>query len=112
MPFLDYRVVEYIFSLPFESKIGHGFTKRILREAMSNKMNEEVRTRTFKVGIASPFEFWADNYLKEWLYKKVSTFNEVEREESIKSLDAFYKFKKRELLEKVWYKINLDLIKK
>ncbi|NNK81183.1 MAG: asparagine synthase (glutamine-hydrolyzing), partial [Flavobacteriales bacterium] len=30
MPFMDYQLVEYAFGLPFQSKIGNGFTKRIL----------------------------------------------------------------------------------
>lgn len=67
MPFMDYRLVEYVFSLPLESKIGHGFTKLILREAMKGKMDEQIRTRTFKVGIASPMEYWFKNDLKAWM---------------------------------------------
>ena len=34
LPFLDYRLVEYIFSLPSEQKIKDGVTKVILRNAM------------------------------------------------------------------------------
>ena len=111
MPFLDYRVVEYIFSLPFESKIGHGFTKRILREAMANKMNEEVRTRTFKVGIASPFEFWAQNYLKEWFESMILKLDIDEQAKFSELLNQYLINKDKNLLEKLWHRLNLELIK-
>jgi len=111
MPFLDYRVVEYVFSLPFESKIGKGFTKRILREAMSNKMNEEVRTRTFKVGIASPFEFWAQNYLKEWFETMVLKLDKEEQSKFLELVNQYYKSMNNDLLAQIWHRLNLELIK-
>ncbi|MDI1235288.1 MAG: asparagine synthase (glutamine-hydrolyzing) [bacterium] len=111
MPFLDYRVVEYIFSLPFKSKIGNGFTKRILREAMSKKMNEEVRKRTYKVGIASPFENWATHYLKNWFELKIKKLKVDEQQKYLNLLNQFYNTGNMKLLEEIWYKLNLELIK-
>lgn len=67
MPFMDWRLVSYVFSLPTESKLGSGFTKLILREAMKGKMHEDLRTRTFKVGVASPVEYWFNGSLKPWV---------------------------------------------
>jgi asparagine synthase (glutamine-hydrolysing) len=66
MPFMDYRLVSFIFSLPMESKIGNGFTKLILRDAMKGKMSEPIRTRQHKIGIGSPLEHWFRNDLKDW----------------------------------------------
>ena len=63
MPFMDYRLVSYVFSLPTSSKIGNGFTKKILRDAMLNTLAEEIRTRTFKIGIGGPDE-WYTKQLK------------------------------------------------
>ena len=63
MPFMDYRLVSYIFSLPTSSKIGNGYTKKILRDVMKNTLPEDIRTRTFKVGIGGPDE-WYTNQLK------------------------------------------------
>ena len=63
MPFMDYRLVSYVFSLPERSKVGHGFTKRILRDAMKQTLPEEIRTRTLKIGIAGP-DAWYTNQLK------------------------------------------------
>ena len=67
MPFMDYRLVSYVFSLPQDSKIGGGFTKRILRDAMKQTLPEEIRTRTFKIGIGAPMVEWFNNELKEFI---------------------------------------------
>ena len=53
-PFMDWRLVCFLFSLPSTSKIGDGFTKRILRDAMKGILPEPVRTRTQKLGFISP----------------------------------------------------------
>lgn len=111
MPFLDYRVVEYVFSLPLRSKIGNGFTKRILREAMVNKMNDEVRTRTFKVGIASPFEYWAQNYLKDWFLQMTLRLDEDEQSKFTELINQYFKSMNNDILVKIWHRFNLELIK-
>ncbi|MCI4670284.1 MAG: asparagine synthase (glutamine-hydrolyzing) [Bacteroidia bacterium] len=65
MPFMDYRLVEYAFSLPMESKLGGGFTKRILRDSMKGIMPEEIRTRTYKLGVGAPIVNWLSGPMKE-----------------------------------------------
>jgi asparagine synthase (glutamine-hydrolysing) len=110
MPYLDYRVVEFVFSLPIENKIGAGFTKRVVRDAMKGKMNEEIRQRTFKVGIASPFHHWAEENLQSWLYLKVNSFQQDEKQKFLGLLDEFYSSKNIKNLEAVWQRINMDLI--
>lgn len=67
MPFMDYRLVSFVFSLPLESKIGNGFTKRILRDAMKGLMPESIRTRKLKIGLAAPTADWFKGPLKEFL---------------------------------------------
>ena len=34
MPFMDWRLVAYTFSLPLQAKVGGGFTKRIQRDSL------------------------------------------------------------------------------
>jgi asparagine synthase (glutamine-hydrolysing) len=53
-PFMDWRLVCFLFSLPSNSKMGSGFTKRILRDALSGILPEAIRTRTQKLGFISP----------------------------------------------------------
>jgi len=58
VPFLDYRLVEYVFSLPASVKIRDGWTKWILREAMQGVLPEEVRVRKDKLGFPTPQKAW------------------------------------------------------
>ncbi len=49
-PFMDWRLVCFAFSLPASSKIGSGFTKRILRDSLTGILPEAIRARTQKLG--------------------------------------------------------------
>lgn len=71
MPFMDYRLVEFVFSLPYYFKVGDGYTKRLIRDSMSSFMPHEVAYRKSKIGFTTPFTDWlqrdkAHNGLKEW----------------------------------------------
>ncbi len=68
MPFMDWRLVAYVFSLPPESKIGRGYTKLVLREAMAGLLPEAVRTRRDKIGFAPPLAQWFRDDLRDWLW--------------------------------------------
>ena len=67
MPFLDWRLVTFGFGLPDESRIGDGYTKRILRLAMRGLMPESIRLRTNKFHFSSPISEWARGALRPWL---------------------------------------------
>ncbi len=67
MPFMDWRLVTFGFSLPDESKIGGGYTKRVLRLAMQDLMPDPVRLRTKKIHFSSPINDWARQGLGPWL---------------------------------------------
>ena len=67
MPFMDWRLVTYGFALPETSKIGGGYTKQILRQAMRGLLPEPIRLRTTKIGFISPMDQWATGALKPWL---------------------------------------------
>ncbi|MGE0566604.1 MAG: asparagine synthase (glutamine-hydrolyzing) [Bacteroidia bacterium] len=102
MPFMDWRLVSYVFSLPTESKIGKGFTKLLVREAMNGKMEESLRTRTYKVGIGSPIDCWMEGPLKEWsndLLKKIDR----NITKNIGDIEQFSNIEK-------WKLINISLI--
>ncbi|MES2618308.1 MAG: asparagine synthase (glutamine-hydrolyzing) [Bacteroidota bacterium] len=110
MPFMDHRLVEFIFTLPVEYKLNQSFTKYILREIMAGRMNEEIRNRKFKVGISSPFVYWAESELKSWLYTKSAELPEAEKVIATDKLNLYYSTKNEQLLIDVWHKINLKLI--
>lgn len=74
MPFMDYRLIAFLFSIQAQSKIGNGFTKRILRDAMKDILPESIRQRTYKVGFITDLNIWFNGSLngwtKDWLVSK------------------------------------------
>ncbi len=106
MPFMDWRLVSYVFSLPLRAKIGGGFTKKIVRDAMKGRMDESLRTRTYKVGISSPIDYWFNHYLKDWVMDSLSGSPEkpiIEMAYRKGGLEP-------ELVRRAWQEINVKLI--
>jgi len=66
VPFLDYRLVEYVFGLPDEWKIHGTETKRILREAFRGMLPEKIRQRRDKRGFVTPGDAWLRGPLREF----------------------------------------------
>ena len=58
IPFLDFRLVEFIASLPASFKIQEGLSKFILRQAMKDAIPPTVFSRTDKIGFATAEEIW------------------------------------------------------
>ena len=54
LPFLDYRLVEIVSSMPLNQKLRNGWTKYILRKAMRKILPEKIRLRKDKVGFVTP----------------------------------------------------------
>ncbi|WP_269476858.1 asparagine synthase (glutamine-hydrolyzing) [Hominibacterium faecale] len=85
VPFLDYRIVERVLSLPDEYKICNSETKFILRKAMQGILPDKIVNRHDKLGFVSPEEVWirenseifrneissACDYLQGFIDKKV-----------------------------------------
>ncbi|WP_415376874.1 asparagine synthase (glutamine-hydrolyzing) [Patiriisocius sp. Uisw_017] len=56
VPFLDYRLVEFSLNIPSEQKIGNGFTKTIMRDAMKDYVPHDIFMRRDKIGFSTPIE--------------------------------------------------------
>ncbi|MCO5284471.1 MAG: asparagine synthase-related protein [Saprospiraceae bacterium] len=54
LPFMDYRLVEYVFSLPSEFKICNGQSKYIHRKAMEGVVADEILSQKVKFGFSTP----------------------------------------------------------
>jgi asparagine synthase (glutamine-hydrolysing) len=67
MPFMDWRLVTYVMSLPDSSKIGGGLTKRVARLAMKGSIPEEIRTSRIKIGFVAPLPSWLNGPLEPWV---------------------------------------------
>jgi asparagine synthase (glutamine-hydrolysing) len=59
VPFLDYRLVEFVTGLPDHFKIRNGVTKTVLREGMHGLVPAAVLQRRDKMGFVTPEEVWA-----------------------------------------------------
>ncbi len=58
IPFLDHRLVEYIFSIPLDKLIHKGWTKHVLRESLKGKIPEDIRMRKGKLAFSVPQKKW------------------------------------------------------
>jgi asparagine synthase (glutamine-hydrolysing) len=72
LPFLDHRLVEYIFSIPYDRLIKKGWTKHVLRESLKGKIPEDIRMRKGKLAFSVPQKEW----LKEISGYLIKTFSE------------------------------------
>jgi asparagine synthase (glutamine-hydrolysing) len=59
VPFLDYRLVEFVTGLPDQYKIRAGVTKSVLREGMKDLVPAAVLQRRDKMGFVTAEEVWA-----------------------------------------------------
>lgn len=73
VPYLDYRLVEFVFSLPSAYKINGHLGKYIHREALKKIVPAEILERKDKIGFLAPGEyFWLRN---EWKEFALATFH-------------------------------------
>lgn len=61
LPFLDYRLVEFILSLPISQRFRNEKTKWVLRESMRDINIDEILDRKDKIGFATPESEWSKN---------------------------------------------------
>lgn len=72
IPFLDHRLVEFIFSIPFNKLIHKGWTKYALRESLKGKIPEDIRMRKGKLAFSVPQKEWLKE-IKDYL---IQTFTD------------------------------------
>jgi len=82
LPFLDYRLVEFAFSLPAKYKIRGSTTKWLLHGLASSILPEEVLNRKDKMGFTTPAHQWFlqdENlaYFKGYLSEKNSLYQSL-----------------------------------
>lgn len=58
VPFLDFNLLRYIFSLPDEAIIKGGWNKYILRKAVNDLLPASIVERRNKIGFTTPEEEW------------------------------------------------------
>jgi len=58
LPFLDYRLVEFAFTLPDERRLDGDTTKAVLRRALAGRIPAAVLARRDKKGFETPADLW------------------------------------------------------
>lgn len=67
LPFLDHRLVEFLYAIPADQKIQGTQTKVILRNAIPGIVPEAIRQRRDKLGFAPPEVGWLRGPLSNWI---------------------------------------------
>jgi asparagine synthase (glutamine-hydrolysing) len=72
MPFMDWRLVCFVMSLPDTAKLGKIGSKAVARHAMSGRMPESIRTSQLKIGFSSPMPEWLNGFLGRWALERLA----------------------------------------
>ena len=114
MPFLDYRLVEFVYSLPSTYKLRKGFTKAILRDSMKGILPDSVRLRRSKLGFATPEKEWMQNvhrsYFLDYFKNMSNPYINTERlyfDFEQRSIKLDYKSLLRIFLFDYWYQLSI-----
>lgn len=107
MPFMDYRLVTFTCGLDSYSRVGGGFTKRILRDAMADIMPDLIRERQGKIGFNAPLINWYNSGLAEFLIKIVN--HDLFLENDPHQRDALRKEVLEKTLSRSWKKVDWPL---
>jgi len=113
-PFLDYRLVEFVYSLPSEYKIRNGFTKHLIRKNLKDIIPESVRIRRDKTGFMSPLNEWLreEEFIK--LIKDIINSDSFKKrkywdhEVVSREVENFIT-NKRNIGKQIWKMINLEI---
>ena len=72
LPFLDYRLVEFAFSLPDSEKLDGVTTKAILRRSLGHRVPKSVLDRRDKMGFETPTDLWLRGRYASEVRKRLS----------------------------------------
>lgn len=113
VPFLDYRLVEFAFTLPASQKIRDGMTKVVLRNAMRGLLPEKVRMRMDKMGFVTPEDLWFRGKMRPGIEEILTSKSFRERgylrpERVLEEFRAYCRGE-RSIRSVLWRWINLEL---
>ena len=108
VPLLDYRIIEYLATVPPEQKVKNLIPKYLLREVSSNLLPQSIVERRDKKPFPVPAKFWSDknvrNTIDEVLLSKESLDRGIILPEILKRACA-----RDDLSLPLWQLLNLEL---
>jgi asparagine synthase (glutamine-hydrolysing) len=75
VPYLDYRLVEYVLSIPEDFKISAGETKYLQKKAVGKYSVPEILNRTDKIGFGTPGDEWM--ITEKWRKLTTESYNNL-----------------------------------
>lgn len=118
MPFLDYRIIEFAFSLPNNYKFRNGFSKAIVRRAARGIVPEPILNNKVKTGWNSPMGEWFAGPWKQWLQDEIHSVDFtncdlIDRQDIVSKVDQFYSSKQEHGAgQDLWLQLQPFLIEK
>jgi len=110
-PFIDYRLMEFAFSIPTEFKFDMGTTKKLIRDCFAGRIPDSIIHNHRKIGFATPFTTWLKDdafgsYISDILGSESFRSKRIWKPETIRAM-----FDKTPKLEKFpyWRILNLEL---
>jgi asparagine synthase (glutamine-hydrolysing) len=91
IPFLDHKLVEYVFSIPLDKLIQKGWTKDVLRRSLKGKIPESIRLRKGKLAFSVPQKAWLKEitgYLKETFTHDFRSGKYIDRTKILSIIDS------------------------
>ena len=111
-PLLDYRLAEYLASVPYAMKTKDGIPKYLLKEILHKYVPKEIMDRP-KMGFAIPIAKWMNEELKERIDSFINEKNIVEQGvfnwEYISKLKTDFYNGKKEYETKLWYVLMFQM---
>lgn len=112
VPLLDYRIVEFVASVPPEQKVRGRVPKYLLREAARRWLPEEVLERRDKAGFPLPTQQWFGNELSNELKQVLGTPSSrgrgIFRESVLGNRDFWITQGWQALNIEIWFRIFID----
>jgi asparagine synthase (glutamine-hydrolysing) len=112
VPFLDHKLVEFVFTLPEALKVSGLKTKRVLREAYGSSIPREILHRP-KAGFPVPLSRWLagpyHDVAKRIVLGKDSFSREIMNPEEIERCFRLHREGRTDYSYQIWSLLNLEL---
>ena len=71
-PFLDFRIVDFAFSLKSNHKVDFFNLKKILKFIGKDYLDKKI-IKAPKLGLTPPINYWIDSYFKDYIYDSINS---------------------------------------